>query len=371
MHHRALLASERPPEAEAVWEPVMSVCVPAFERPELLRRLIESFLTQEGVVAELCISDDSRSDRVQSVVADCVSSQIRYVRTPQRLGFGRNLRHAISMAHGDFIVVLGDDDMLVGPEALSGYVDAARRHPDAGFLYPNLLQVDENARVTNYHRYFDEETYCHPGSEALASLWLRSVQIAGMGFRMPASAIVGLLPTEASLFPQVTAVGRILVGRGGVGIARYLCATGLSSTQLGYEAAVGRLVSAEPEKIGGAELVDIVQALATEFPEQMERVVPTLERRIALDFVGSMPNIRMFSGSRALRRLTLHMVRCNPRARRSLTLWIVYGALVVIPPPVVKGMVSVLKVFLRIRRRATHFQGKAQTVFVGAEGIRG
>lgn len=335
---------------------VVSLCVPAFERVEYLSRLVSSFREQNYVAKELCISDDSRDNGVEEYVRGLQDPRIHYARNPYDRGLGPNLRHSLEMANGELAVVLGDDDVLSNPNALRSYASAAIRYPTARFFYSNHLHIDAEDRVVYSHKYFTEESYFESGATSLRGIWLRSVQIAGMGFRLSNDGLVpSLFPDEPSLFPQVICVGRLLLKAGSVAIPDYACSTRGHPMQLGHQAAQGKLVSSESEQQGGSELLGIVDDLARDYPTEVGPLARSLERHIVLNFAGSMPNIRIDSGVPTLRRMTTLMLAKSPYARRSVWLRTLYAGLLVVPLPIIQTSVGILKrVHMLVQHPVTH-----------------
>ncbi len=330
---------------------LVTVCVPAYERPALLDQLISSVVNQTYSPIELCINDDSRSDAVEHIIRSwqrhALPIALRYRRNTHRLGFQGNLEATLRRARGEITVVLGDDDLLTTAESVAVYVDAVRRFPRAAFLYPNLLQIDEQCNRTAVHRYFRTDLYCPPGADSLAALWLRSVQIAGMAFAYPAAMVADLFPSGPSLFPQVSAVGQLLLHHGALGINEYLVATRVTATQLGYEVAQGRSVFGERQRLGAVELLEILADLHTRAPALVEPARAHVERRIFVDFILSEPNIRVFSGRAALLRLSRSYAARSRQARRSPVFCMVTVWLWVAPAWLVRLTVGALKAVLR------------------------
>jgi hypothetical protein len=288
---------------------------------------------------------------VESWRRDFFPIAINYRRNSDRLGFQRNLEAVLRESTGDITVVLGDDDMFATPGALAAYVAAAERHPGAAFLYPNLIQIDEQCNRTAVHRYFRAQTYYAAGADSLAGPWLRSVQIAGMGFCVPATMVAGLLPTVPSLFPQVAAVGQLLLTHGSVGMNDYLVATRVTGSQLGYEVAQGRSVFGDRQRLGGVELLEILAEMRSRAPTVLEPVKAGLERRIFVGFLLSEPNIRVFSGRRALARLARSYATHSWQARRSPVFWMVTVGLWVAPVWYVRLAIAILKIGARRLRK--------------------
>ena len=97
---------------------LLSVCIPAYNRPEWLKRSILSILSisksfQQQV--EIIISDDSTTSECQTVVHDLLSTWKgvwKYARNSPSLGMAANWNRSIQIASGKYVLVLHDDDYL-------------------------------------------------------------------------------------------------------------------------------------------------------------------------------------------------------------------------------------------------------------------
>jgi len=284
----------------------VSVCVPAFERPEMLAQLMESFAAQDHEDRELCISDDSRTDAVERIVEEMKIPGVVYRRNAVNLGFAGNLRAALTMASGEVIVILGDDDLLASPAALSTYGAAFEASPSAVFAYPNLVQTDECLRVTLLYPHLKQDVVYRAGTEAVKNLLLRSILITGIGLRRTPS-ILEYFPTANMLFPQVELVGRLLADGEGIGIGSFLCATRAHPEQLGFEAIQGRGTKGG-EQHGGIEVMEITRYLIRDNPS-MHSVRPSIDRELSRAFTTNMVNEKCVTGNRAVVHNAYELVR--------------------------------------------------------------
>lgn len=108
--------------------PFVSVVVPTYKRPDLLRRALHSVQTQTFGSWELIVSDDERQPGPGWAVAHEFASRdprVRVVRNTQDPGQSGNLNHAMSLARGEWIKPLYDDDVLE-PNCLERLVRASR-----------------------------------------------------------------------------------------------------------------------------------------------------------------------------------------------------------------------------------------------------
>jgi glycosyltransferase involved in cell wall biosynthesis len=95
--------------------PLVSVGIPAYNRPESLERAVRSVLDQTHQRLEVVISDDASTDLDVAQVARRLSqddSRVRYVRQPSNLGHDRNYQRVLELAEGSYFMWLSDDDWL-------------------------------------------------------------------------------------------------------------------------------------------------------------------------------------------------------------------------------------------------------------------
>jgi glycosyltransferase involved in cell wall biosynthesis len=92
---------------------LVSICIPAWERTDLLIGAVRSCLAQTYSEIEVVVADDSRTDKVASAMQAFASeSRVRYHRNPQRLGQSGNVNRLFDLARGERLMLLHDDDAL-------------------------------------------------------------------------------------------------------------------------------------------------------------------------------------------------------------------------------------------------------------------
>src|SRR5450432_1039111 len=97
--------------------PFFSIIIPTRNRYETLRYAILTVLDQEFRSFEIIISDNSdpANQRSAGLPAEFVNDErIKYFRPPSVLAMSDNWEFGISKATGEFIIIFGDDDGLVG-----------------------------------------------------------------------------------------------------------------------------------------------------------------------------------------------------------------------------------------------------------------
>jgi len=95
--------------------PLISICIPTYQRPAMLREAIESCFIQDYRPLEILIGDDSRDDATAQLIAtlqipDGVA--LLYERHSPSLGQSGNVNSLFRRATGDRLILLHDDDLL-------------------------------------------------------------------------------------------------------------------------------------------------------------------------------------------------------------------------------------------------------------------
>ncbi|XXM72458.1 glycosyltransferase family 2 protein [Lysinibacillus sphaericus] len=93
--------------------PLVSILIPAYNRPATLKTAVESALKQTYPNIEVIICDDSSDTRVQEMVSSCFRSveNLRYYKNEKNL-FLENWHKLFVLASGEYVNYLMDDDIL-------------------------------------------------------------------------------------------------------------------------------------------------------------------------------------------------------------------------------------------------------------------
>lgn len=96
-------------------QPMVTIGIPTYNRPALLRRAARSALAQRDVSIEVVISDDASTDpEVGEVLHELATTdpRVRVLRQDQNLGHARNYQAVLEAAEGKYFMWLADDDWL-------------------------------------------------------------------------------------------------------------------------------------------------------------------------------------------------------------------------------------------------------------------
>lgn len=104
----------------------ISICIPAYKRPENIRRLLESISEQMFSNYEVVITDDSPDESVKNILGEFKHLPIRYFKNEKALGTPANWNFGISKAKGEWIKIMHDDDWFSNPNALFLFAEATK-----------------------------------------------------------------------------------------------------------------------------------------------------------------------------------------------------------------------------------------------------
>lgn len=133
--------------------PAVSICVPAFEQPELLRRTLESIFAQDFQDFEVIVTDDSESDAVSAVATRWKNDdRLVYHRNEVRLGSPGNWNAAMARARSELIKFLHHDDWFCSPSSLGRYVAAMNSAPEVNFAFSASNACEDDGRLMFVHQ---------------------------------------------------------------------------------------------------------------------------------------------------------------------------------------------------------------------------
>jgi glycosyltransferase involved in cell wall biosynthesis len=147
--------------------PLVSFCVPTYNRAQFLGQTLESALAQTVADFEIVVVDDVSPDATPELMRRLGDPRIRYVRNQTNLGVPENLNRAFSLARGRYLVLLEDHD-LISPTYLEAALSILDRHPGVGFVGTGIVIIDQDGKpVRQWMADLGEVT---PGRELLRFL---------------------------------------------------------------------------------------------------------------------------------------------------------------------------------------------------------
>lgn len=114
----------------------ISICIPAYKRLDYLKRLLDSIAIQSFKDYEVIITDDSPGKDVEEFCHLYEQKfTLRYKKNPEPLGTPENWNEAISLAEGNWIKLMHDDDWFSSMDSLQIFCNAVNNNAEASFFF--------------------------------------------------------------------------------------------------------------------------------------------------------------------------------------------------------------------------------------------
>lgn len=129
----------------------VSIIVPTCDRPELLRRALDSIRAQSFADFEVIVVDDGETPEAEQVVASLQDMRIRTVRhAPGRQGGSKARNTGIKEAGTDLIAFLDDDDTWEAGKLEQQVAAMSSVGADVGFCVTGALVESEREQHVNH-----------------------------------------------------------------------------------------------------------------------------------------------------------------------------------------------------------------------------
>lgn len=183
-------------------KPVISICVPTYNRKEKLKKLLNSIACKRDQKIEVVIVDDGSDDGTADFCSHLEHDYSLILIQQKNQGRSSALRNAIMNASGEFIVIMDSDDFFVGGaidtifSKLNEHQLLLSRQEICGLVFncidenKALIGVDFLAEgINNFTRYRAEEGIIGDKKEVVRRKLLQSVlyDLVDEERRMPTS----------------------------------------------------------------------------------------------------------------------------------------------------------------------------------------
>jgi cellulose synthase/poly-beta-1,6-N-acetylglucosamine synthase-like glycosyltransferase len=120
--------------------PLVSICIPTYNRAEMVGDAIRSALAQTYPAIEVVVVDNASTDRTAEVVASLQDPRLRFVRNESNLGLFGNFNRCIELARGSLVHILHSDD-TIPPGFTQACVNLILAHPEVAMTFtPAVVQ---------------------------------------------------------------------------------------------------------------------------------------------------------------------------------------------------------------------------------------
>ena len=121
--------------------PLVTICIPTYNRAGMIGKAIESALGQTYRNIEVIVVDNASDDNTAVVVASYSDKGLTYVKNERNLGLFGNFNRCIEVATGDYLHILHSDD----------YIDPSFTASCIAFFmaHPSVVMTSTRARIVS------------------------------------------------------------------------------------------------------------------------------------------------------------------------------------------------------------------------------
>lgn len=161
---------------------ILTIAIPTFNRKEKLERCLESVIQQANDESiEVLVSDNASNDGTEHYMNLFVKvhPQVKYFKNESNLGPDRNFLNCYERATGDYVLLIGDDDILM-PEALRAILEALCLHPV--FVHLNTGDIlSENPLSCSLPRFAEgPNEYYHSASDVFLLMGVHVTYVSSL-----------------------------------------------------------------------------------------------------------------------------------------------------------------------------------------------
>lgn len=164
----------------------LSICVPSYNRPKELLRLLRSVDCNPNEV-QIVVCEDHAPKRLEvresvEIFKKETKYIVKYSENEVNKGYDWNIRDFITVADGEYITYIGDDDGFV-PGALDKLIIFLKEHRELGYVLRRTQGKTTDGVPVEKMRYFPGTRFFDAGVETYQLLYRKSVIISGFTFK--------------------------------------------------------------------------------------------------------------------------------------------------------------------------------------------
>jgi len=122
--------------------PLVSICIPVYNGEPYIFKTLNSAINQTYKNLEIVIFDNCSTDKTAEIIKSFKDSRITYNLNDKNYGMIINWQKCLQAANGEFINLLGADDLLK-PNAIKTQVEVLINNPDVSLCITATNVIDE------------------------------------------------------------------------------------------------------------------------------------------------------------------------------------------------------------------------------------
>jgi glycosyltransferase involved in cell wall biosynthesis len=128
--------------------PIVSIILPTYNGALFIKKAIESVLGQTFKSWELLVINDASTDETETVIKkySSIDNRIILINNENNLGIQKTLNKGISLAKGEYIARIDDDDQWIDPMKLIAQVSFFEKNRGYVLLGTDAIVLDSNGK---------------------------------------------------------------------------------------------------------------------------------------------------------------------------------------------------------------------------------
>lgn len=194
--------------------PFVTICIPAYNRPIQLKRLLQS-IDFDGMNHEIEILIAENFSPLRPKIIDVINSfslksnyNLKLILNENNIGYDSNLRNLIEKASGEFLIFMGDDDVFK-KGALNNYINFLKINSNSHYFLRSY-EIISNTKV-EYFKYYSEIKHFEPSIHSYIELYRKSVFISGFTVKRISALKYSTNKFDGSLLYQLYLVAELAI----------------------------------------------------------------------------------------------------------------------------------------------------------------
>lgn len=140
----------------------VSICVPTYNRPHLISKLLDSILVQTYQNFEIFITDNSNNSETAELINNKYQDpRISYLKNSENLGMDGNTLKVLSFVTGKYFTFTPDDDVWIESTKLENQVALLSKYPKLNVCFSNVRHINYNGTIHS-HQFKSKVMHKHP-----------------------------------------------------------------------------------------------------------------------------------------------------------------------------------------------------------------
>lgn len=127
---------------------LVSICIPTYNRAEMVSKAIDSALSQSYQNIEVIVVDNASHDDIESVIAKYQDTRLMFYKNKKNLGQFGNFNRCIELSKGKYIHILHSDD-YIDSNFTKTCVEFMESHPDVAMTFTSVQVLFNDTQKRN------------------------------------------------------------------------------------------------------------------------------------------------------------------------------------------------------------------------------